>query len=476
MTDAATLAVAPRASVAAAAGCGKTHLISEAVCRHGSRRDLVLTHTHAGVDALRRRMHSLRNGASGFAVETIAGWALRYASAFPQTSGLRSPLPKTPDEWNSVYEAAHNLLVREPIREVLRASYSGAYVDEYQDCTLQQHGLVLAIAEVIPTRILGDPLQGIFDFGQNRPVDWDRDIRPSFAELPALTRPWRWEAKNPELGQWLASVRQDLLQGRPVNLTGAPIRWERLPATKQIVGQVGVCLEIARQAQGTVVAIYGMPQQCHFVASRLKSLYQCVEPIEAPDLFRSGGAIEAAHGPARAAAVIDFASKCMTRVGTALRRVRDAYQAGGIPRTRARQLFAVHEALRRVVEDDSFSTVIAALERIQSITQAVMYRRELFEEMIRGLRATFANSNESLQDALWVVRNRTRAAGRRLGRCVVGTTLLVKGLEFDHAVILDADAMDAKDLYVALTRAARSLTVFSRTQTITPRSRGHQTI
>jgi DNA helicase-2/ATP-dependent DNA helicase PcrA len=163
-------------------------------------------------------------------------------------------------------------------------------------------------------------------------------------------------------------------------------------------------------------------------------------------------------------------------VGAALRRVRDAYQAGRIPRTRAGQLFAVHEALRRVVEDDSFSTAIAALERIQSIAHAVMYRRELFEEMIRGLRATNANSNESLQDALWVVRNRTRAAGRRLGRCVVGTTLLVKGLEFDHAVILDADAMDAKDLYVALTRAARSLTVFSRTQTITPRSRGHQTI
>jgi hypothetical protein len=44
----------------------------------------------------------------------------------------------------------------------------------------------------------------------------------------------------------------------------------------------------------------------------------------------------------------------------------------------------------------------------------------------------------------------------------VGTTLLVKGLEFDHAVVLDADALDAKNLYVALTRGARSLTVVSR--------------
>lgn len=468
MTDAAMLAGAAGAFVAAAAGCGKTRLISEAVCRHGSRRDLVLTHTHAGVDALRRTMHSLRNGASGFAVETIAGWALRYASAFPQTSGLRSPLPKTPDEWNSVYEAAHNLLVREPIREILQASYTGAYVDEYQDCTLQQHGLVLAIAEVIPTRILGDPLQGIFDFGQNRPVDWDRDIRPNFAELPALTRPWRWEAKNPELGQWLGSVRQDLLQGRPVNLNGAPIRWERLSATNQIVGQVEVCLKIARQAEGTVVAIHGMPQQGHFVASRLMGRYQCVEPIELEDLFQGGGKIETAHGPARAAAVIDFAGKCMTRVGTALRRVGDAYRSGTIPQTRQGQLSGVHDALLRVAEDDSFSAVIGALERMRSVPQAVMYRRELFNQMISGLRTAIANGNGSLQDALWVVRNRSRFADRRLGRCVVGTTLLVKGLEFDHAIILDADGMDAKDLYVALTRGARSLTIFSRAQTITP--------
>jgi DNA helicase-2/ATP-dependent DNA helicase PcrA len=98
-----------------------------------------------------------------------------------------------------------------------------------------------------------------------------------------------------------------------------------------------------------------------------------------------------------------------------------------------------------------------------------MYRRELFDEMIRGLRKAFANGNGSLQDALWVVRNRSRFASRRLSRCVVGTTLLIKGLEFDHAIILDADGMDAKDLYVALTRGAGSLTVFSRSQVIAPK-------
>ena len=468
MTDAATLAGSPRASLAAAAGCGKTHLISEAVCRHGTRRELILTHTHAGVDALRRKIQSLGKGPGAVVVDTIASWALRYALSFPQTSGLLSPLPKTKEQWDNVYDAAHNLMTLQSIRSVLQASYSGVYVDEYQDCTVQQHKLVLAIAGTLPTRLLGDPLQGIFDFGQNEPIDWNRDVKSSFPELPALERPWRWETKNAELGQWLAVVRQDLLNGRPVSLHGAPIRWEALPATNPVIRQVGVCLDIGRQPTGTVVAIHRMPQQCHYVASRLQSLYQCVEPIEAQDLFRGGIQIETACGPLRAAAVINFASKCMTKVGTALKRVRDSYHSGNIPNTRQGQMSGVHDALCQVAQNDAYAVVVTALEQISAIPHAVMYRRELFEEMIRGLRTAIGNGNGSLQDALRVVRNRTRFAGRRLGRCVVGTTLLVKGLEFDHAIILDADGMDAKDLYVALTRGARSLTIFSRSQTITP--------
>jgi len=42
---------------------------------------------------------------------------------------------------------------------------------------------------------------------------------------------------------------------------------------------------------------------------------------------------------------------------------------------------------------------------------------------------------------------------------LIGTTLLVKGLEYDHAVILDADVLDAKHLYVAMTRGSKSLTI-----------------
>jgi DNA helicase-2/ATP-dependent DNA helicase PcrA len=46
--------------------------------------------------------------------------------------------------------------------------------------------------------------------------------------------------------------------------------------------------------------------------------------------------------------------------------------------------------------------------------------------------------------------------------------LLIKGLEYDHAVVLDADSHTPFSLYVALTRGRKGLTVVSREQVLTP--------
>lgn len=38
-------------------------------------------------------------------------------------------------------------------------------------------------------------------------------------------------------------------------------------------------------------------------------------------------------------------------------------------------------------------------------------------------------------------------------------TLLVEGLEYDHAVVLDADSIDAEHLYGAMPRGSKSLSI-----------------
>ena len=74
-------------SIIAAAGCGKTEQIANAALLCSGRR-LILTHTHAGVDVLRKRLGKLGVPRNKYRLETIAGWCLRYASSFPGRSGL----------------------------------------------------------------------------------------------------------------------------------------------------------------------------------------------------------------------------------------------------------------------------------------------------------------------------------------------------------------------------------------------------
>ena len=58
--------------------------------------------------------------------------------------------------------------------------------------------------------------------------------------------------------------------------------------------------------------------------------------------------------------------------------------------------------------------------------------------------------------------------GRPLPKRAVGSTLLLKGLEADIAVVLNADELDARNLYVAITRGSAKLVVCSKSSTLNP--------
>lgn len=180
------LARARRGVVIAAAGCGKTEVIAEAVSLGDEGRELVLTHTHAGVKALGQRLAKFKVSRKRCHVDTIAGWALNYAVHYPKLSGLEEKEP-TGEAWTQVYDAAARALDSAAVCRVITESWDGLYVDEYQDCTAGQHRLILKLADIIPCRILGDPLQGIFGFGEDRLVDWTADVEANFERLPDLS-------------------------------------------------------------------------------------------------------------------------------------------------------------------------------------------------------------------------------------------------------------------------------------------------
>lgn len=452
----------------AAAGCGKTEVIAAAVAQCVGPRELVLTHTHAGLEAIRRRLRKFDAPAKSYQVDTIAGWALGLARAFPQTSGLSNAQPRSNAEYSDVYAAATRLLALPPIREVMNASYSGVFVDEYQDCTFQQHELVVALRDVFPCRILGDPLQGIFNFGDNESIRWDEHVAPSFDDMAGPTTPWRWANSNPPLGKWLQDVRTKLEQGQEIDLRDTPAKWVdgSDPRTKQ-QEQVKACHRAANHGGESVIAIHQWPNQCHEIASHLGGRFSCVEAIDTKDLYDYASCFDGTTGYGRAVAVIEFAGKCMTKVKSELKTIRTALEQSRFPSVRKHT--DCLDALRTVCEGNSVAAIDAALFSMSKIPGAIIYRRELLHEMARAIGVVKLGEADTLSDAAWIVRNRARQRGRHFPRCAVGTTLLVKGLEFDHAIVLDADVHNRENLYVALTRGSKSLTIVSRSYIIRPR-------
>ncbi len=474
MTDAATLLSAHRAFVIAPAGCGKTQLIAQAVHLDAAHRSLILTHTYAGVDALRKRLKALGAAPSTYEVDTIAGWSLRLVAAFPKTSGITTQRPVN-EQWNGVYAAAADLLSIEAIRTVVRASFDSVYVDEYQDCSPLQHEIVLRLADILPTRILGDPLQGIFDFEGSEIVDWQTQVKPYFDELPRLGEPHRWTGKNPALGDWLLKVREELEAGRPVDLRQAPagsVRFVRLPSDSHQRGSIQrkTCISASCRDGETILAIHSWEHQCHAIARQTGGKFRSPETIECNALFDAAKAFDGApNGPALARAVFEFSSLCLTKVKTDLESpAARIFDGRGLQNRQYRHQEQL-DALTEIAEIGSLLLVRKALVLLARTPGAKTVRHELFQEMLNALREYETGHHACLEEAALRTRDRTRRTGRAPGRYVISRTLLVKGLEFDHALILDADELNRENLYVALTRASRSLSVLAASPILDPR-------
>lgn len=467
MTDhAASLAIARRACVVAPAGCGKTHLIASAL-RHCTGRQLVLTHTNAGTEVLRARLSQLGVPATRARVETVAAFALRFAAGYPTTSGVALPQPRTNDEWTSVYLGAARVLATRVGRTVLDASFTGVFVDEYQDCSLAQHALVLALATALPCRVLGDPLQAVFSFEKGGVIDWATHVEAAFDAFPVPSYPWRWEDKNPLLGAWLLDLRERIRSREPIDLRKAPAQFVKLDPRHAVRQRLDACFGAARKA-GTVVAIDQWAAQCHQLAGQLSGTFTSIEPIEAEDLFASAVKLHAATGNQRALEVLAFAKLCATQVSSELASITTAFEKGRAAEARTKKHENVRQALLEVATRDDFAPVLRALQAAVRIPRAIIKRRDLFNAMVHAIREFDATRDANLEEAAWNVRHRTSMLGRTPYARIVSRTLLVKGLQYDHAIVLNAGSLSAEHLYVAMTRGARSLTVLSEEAVLRP--------
>jgi hypothetical protein len=448
------------------AGCGKTHLVAAlaASCGTHEERTLLLTHTNAGVDALRRRVRAF--SASRYArIRTIDGWAFDLISHFPQLSRLQ---PTAEPDWerSGEYEMAATRAARsEPVQRMLRVSYDLVVVDEYQDCTVEQHALVLAIAEAVRVVILGDPLQALFGFGDNVLPSWEREVLSHFQQVDVETKPWRWAQSNPPLGKWLMDIRPTLKSGGAIDLGAAPVTWR---CSDPVSAKREACYE--RVGNSGVVALGCFRPDIAAVACQLNGTYTVMEELEAKVLLQLADVIDNADPSSVAEAAAQFAVDCAAGAATVLtaerRRRLGQGKSSGSQQQQSRQVL---EAFTYLLTDPSPAQVRRALLAAQALPALRLYCREAWYDALQCLELASLESGLTMRAAVIRVRNYSRVVGRRPDNRVLSRPLLVKGLEYDHAILLDADRYDVAELYVALSRGRHTVTVLSRSKTLTPR-------
>lgn len=453
-------------SVTLPAGAGKTELIAATVAEVASQlgTSLVLTHTHAGVDALRRRMKKFGVVSDQVVVRTIDSWSYDLIAHFPKLAGL--DVGATPD-WSKVAEyhrAAARAVGSNAVRRMLKVSYSNLFIDEYQDCLTDQHELALALAKALPTAVLGDPLQSLFNFSSNQPVAWDTDVLLNFPAVAVDHRPRRWDPDHQDLGEWLVAIRSDLLKGLPIDFSSAPVTWvqRRDPRT-----YVGTCYA-ASALNGTIAVLGQFRPDCVNAAGSLGGLYSVMEAIDEKGPLALAAKIDTQSGAEVAQAAVKFAVDCSIGIPNHISAAKRRQLGEGKSfTTKIDGLKPAYEAVGQVRSAPTPGAVHAALDLLSQLPGVTIHCREAWNEVMRSL-ATATTDGCTVAEALQRTRNHTRVVGRRPTARVVSRPLLVKGLEYDHVVILNPANYSAQELYVALTRGTKSVTVISDTIVLPP--------
>ena len=461
----------PKSMVVAPAGYGKTHAIADCL-KYTEGKQLILTHTHAGVASLKEKIQGQGIACDKYRVETISSFAQKYVNAFycgndvPEQDDTKGYYP-------FIIEKAKNLFEITPIRDVIKATYSGLFVDEYQDCTIAQHNLIKALGCILPTRVLGDHLQGIFGFNGEALIDFEQDLI-DFEKFPDLSQPWRWEDKNHDLGESLKGIREQLERRINIDLNLWAVHIEIIQTEeldKHTPGSDYNKKIWALTNEADVLVIHPDSSNLNVrkdFTSRFNNAFVLIEAIDSKDFYEFSRKFDNIDSNNSYGIIYDLIPHLFN--GTKCR--NKWFNQNGVKRKTSESDKKIIEPIRkdieRIKQKTSLSIISKILKQIKDLPDMKCYRKELFSDLCRALEQA-EHKGISVYEAMKEIRNIKRRMGRKVkGRCI-GTTLLTKGLEFDTVAVLDAHNFKCpKNFYVAITRACRRLIIFTNSKILSP--------
>ena len=458
----------PKSLLIAPAGYGKTYTIAECL-KYIEGTQLVLTHTHAGVAALKEKIKKSGINSSKYHIETIDSFAQKYVNAFYCKDDI-------PEQENSkkyfpfIIQKAASLVKIKPIKDVIKLTYTGLLVDEYQDCIINQHQFIMALANILPIHVLGDPLQGIFDFSGEKLVDWKTDLN-DFADAHfELTEPWRWKDINPQLGNSLKEIRGKLENNENIDLSQYDSGIEILQITEKDIYFWNERIRNLLDSERSLLLIYPESQNINARKKLVKTFqnrFYLVEAMDGKDFYNFSKIFDVSDSASIYNKIHEIIYNIFNKS-----ELNKWFNDNELKNKRQEKdkiiIAAIKDNLDKLNQEVSFILVSQTLRQIKEFPKIKCYRKELFSDLCKALEQA-EYQKISVYEAMKNIRNVKRRMGRKIeGKCI-GTTLLTKGLEFDTVAILNAHKFNCpKNLYVALTRASKRLIIFTTNKILSP--------
>lgn len=478
----------PKGVLIAPAGLGKTYSIAQMISLvEAEKPQLILTHTHAGIASLKKKFREQGIPSKKYTIETICGFLQRYVL----TLCKRTEVPNQEDKnfFQQIVKIAEHLFSKPAVMRVVTQSYSHLYVDEYQDCTLDQHKIIMLMSEELPTHLLGDPLQGIFDFAQPI-VDFEKDLL-SFKHYDFLQIPWRWKNAGKEtLGELILDMRQSLLNNRSANLVtnkeaGYFIHNVQIQQRQEFfLHMLGPFLNVLSQRSNSILVIFPSYIDCKGIPRGTVSDRCSAKPQI--DVLNEFTLIEAIDDTSyyKCAKSLDYLLENLPRARKPYKRLSDilddlSFKNSDITdwisdkrvkvkrdNTKKVKAEALSNVVSSIIKCPSYRTLIELFTMIKSDLRWKAKRADIFSSVFRCLKMANENATSVLEE-MKKHKNRIRQVGRRIEGHCIGTTLLTKGLEFDTVVLIEADKMkSSKDFYVAISRACKEVHIFTTSSTL----------
>lgn len=310
-------------------------------------------------------------------------------------------------------------------------------------------------------------MQAIFGFDRNDPLpNWQEKICARFPLVGELQTPWRWiRAGAEELGSWLLDARSKLENGQPIDLRTAPaaVTWVPLDGDSSDYERQLQAARTRLDNEGSVLIIADSrnPAGQRRLAAQTPGAVT-VEAVDLRDFVEFSRSLDLKDGQALLR-TLAFAEAIMTNVGATNIISRIESISRGTARNPPNEIEKIAIAFEKERTYDRLADVLVELNKMAGVR---VFRPSVLNSCLRALRNCANSAELSFYDAALQMREQNRLMGRRLPGRAVGSTLLLKGLEAEMAVILNADELSAKDLYVAITRGSKQLVICSRGSTV----------